>query len=316
VTTHRYKRTILATCCVPWTGHGEDFDEDLFRGSVQHLLQSGFRDLYIFGTAGEGHNVSDQTFKRITKVFVEEVRGEGEAPMVGVINTSLPTMLERIEYAASLGCTVYQFALANWGRLNDREVGVLFREVCGRYPQLQFIHYNILRSGRLILPREYALLAGENPNLVGTKYGAGDPEIVNGLLQKAGSLRHFFTEMGFYYGSVVGECGLLASIASTRPSAAWQYFDAAVKGDLVTLATLYRELAGMLTALREAVGNGPHLDAAFDKILSKVNDPRFPLTLLPPYEASTDNAYLAYRQALVDRYPRWIDPGALATPAS
>jgi dihydrodipicolinate synthase/N-acetylneuraminate lyase len=316
VTAHRYKRTILATCCVPWTGQGEDFDEDLFIDSIQQLLRRGFRDLYIFGTAGEGHNVSDRTFRRITEVFVAELRAENEAPMVGIINTSLPTMLERIEYAAGLGCTVYQFALANWGRLNDVELATLFREICGRFPQLNFIHYNIAKSGRLLLPREYAVLAGEHPNLVGTKYGAGDPEIVNGLLQSAGALRHFFTELGFYYGSAVGECGLLASIASTSPTAARQYYDAALKGDLDTLAALYRELGGMMTALREAVGPGPHLDAAYDKILSKVNDPRFPLTLLPPYEGSTETAYLAYRQALRTRYPRWIETEALPAAAS
>jgi dihydrodipicolinate synthase/N-acetylneuraminate lyase len=312
----RYKRTILATCCVPWTGHGEDFDEDLFLDSVQHLLGRGLRDLYIFGTAGEGHNVSDKTFKRITQAFVTEVRSSGEAPMVGIINASLPTMLERIEYAAGLGCNVYQFALANWGRLNDKELVALFKEVCGRYPQLQFIHYNLARSGRLILPKEYAVLADENPNLVGIKYGAGDPEMINGLLRTASSLRHFFTELGFYYGSVVGECGLLASIASTNPAAARQYYEAALKRDLPMLATLYRELAGMMIALREAVGSGPHLDAAYDKILSKVNNPRFPLALLPPYEGSTENAYLAYRRALVSTYPRWIDAEVLPATAS
>jgi dihydrodipicolinate synthase/N-acetylneuraminate lyase len=316
VSAERYKRTILATCCVPWTGHGEDFDEDLFLGSVQQLLSRGLRDLYIFGTAGEGHNVSDQGFRRITQAFVREVRANGEAPMVGIINASLPTMLERIEYAAGLGCTVYQFALANWGRLNDKELFALFKEVCGRYPQLQFIHYNLARSGRLILPKEYALLAAENPNLVGVKYGAGDPEIINGLLGVAGSLRHFFTELGFYYGSVIGECGLLASIASTSPAAARQYYEAALKGDLPTLARLYRELAGMMIALREAVGSGPHQDGAYDKILSKVTNPRFPLAMLPPYEGSTDDAYRAYRQALVTNYPRWIESEALPATAS
>jgi dihydrodipicolinate synthase/N-acetylneuraminate lyase len=312
MTAQRYKRTVLATCCIPWTGKGESFDGDLFTSSVQHLLSSGFRDLYIFGTAGEGHNVSDGTFRRIVDVFAGQVLAEGETPMVGIINTSLPTMLERIEYAAGVGCQVFQFSFANWGRLNDKELAMLFREVCGRYPQLKFIHYNLAKSGRLVLPREYARLAEEHPNLVGTKYGAGDPEMVNGLQLVAGSLRHFFTELGFFYGSVVGECGLLASIASTSAHAAMQYFEAAIRGDRQTMAPMYGELAGMMSALRESVGEGPHLDAAYDKLLSKVNDQRFPLRLLPPYEGATENAYLRYRQTLVNQFPRWI--GESATP--
>ncbi len=304
----RYKRTILATCCVPWTADN-DFDDDLFRGSVRHLMDRGFRDLYVFGTAGEGHNVDDGTFKRIVATFTDEVRSGGGTPMIGVISASLPTMLERIEYAAGLGCTVVQFALANWGRLNDKELSSFFRAVCGRYPQLRFMHYNLARSGRLVLPREYALLAEEHPNLVATKYGAGDPEMVNGLLRVAGELRHFFTELGFFYGSVVGECSLLSSISSTNPAMARRYYDAGVAGDMGTLTDLYRDLAGMMASLRESVGNGPHLDAAYDKILAKVNDPRFPLRVLPPYEGSTDEMYLRYRAILLAQFPRWIEAG-------
>jgi len=60
----------------------------------------------------------------------------------------------------------------------------------------------------------------------------------------------------------------------------------------------------------------PHLDAAYDKILSKVNIPNFSLALLPPYEGSTEKAYAAYRQALVSTYPRWIDSEALPAAAS
>lgn len=49
----RYKRTMLATCCLPWR---EDYtlDEPLFRKSVRNLVAGGFPDLYVFGTAGEG----------------------------------------------------------------------------------------------------------------------------------------------------------------------------------------------------------------------------------------------------------------------
>jgi hypothetical protein len=77
------------------------------------------------------------------------------------------------------------------------------------------------------------------------------------------------------------------------------------------MATIYGELAGMMSALRESVGDGPHLDAAYDKILSKVNDSRFPLRLLPPYQGASDDAYLSYQRALSNRFPRWIGESAL-----
>ena len=49
-----------------------DFEEDIFRRSVQHLLMQGIRDLYIFGTAGEGYAVTERQFDEITRVFLEE----------------------------------------------------------------------------------------------------------------------------------------------------------------------------------------------------------------------------------------------------
>lgn len=306
--TIRYKRTVLATCCIPWKhAENETIDEDLFNSSIQYLVEHGISDLYIFGTAGEGHNVSDRAFRHITDLFIAEMHRLGATPMVGVIGTSLSTLLERIEYAASRGCGVFQFAYAGWGSLNDRELFDLFRTVCGRFPALQFIHYNIARSGRVVMPEEYSRLAEENPNLVGTKYGAGNPEIVAGLVTRASSLRHFLTELGFYYGSVLGECSLLASISSTSPPTAREYFQAAVDGDLPKLSLLYSELARMMVALRVAVGPGPHIDAAYDKVLSKVNDSRFPLDLLPPYEGAAQVAYRAYREELAANFPRWLN---------
>lgn len=308
----RYKRTILATCCIPWDAK-YNLDEHIFRASVRDMLDRGFRDLYVFGTAGEGHNVSDRMYRRVVDVFLEEVLTEHEMPMVGVISLSLFTVLERIEYAASRGCTAFQISLPNWGGLNDEETFGFFREVCGRYPELQFLHYNLARAGRFIRPREYAILADEHPNLVATKYGAGDPLMVNGLLEYAGALRHFFTEPSFFYGSPLGECGLLASISSTNPAMARQYYDAGVRGDMDVLRDLYHDLAGMLTSVQTVVGPGPHLDGAYDKLFSKINDEQFPLRLLPPFEASTDEAYRQYREILMTRFPRWIDgpPAAL-----
>ena len=63
----RYRPCILATCCVPWR---EDFTfaEDIFRRSVRHLRAQGLRDLYIFGTAGEGYAVTEKQFARIMEL--------------------------------------------------------------------------------------------------------------------------------------------------------------------------------------------------------------------------------------------------------
>ena len=72
----RYRCGILANCCVPWD---EDcgFAEEVFRRQVRRLIAHGIRDLYIFGTAGEGYAVTDRQFDEITRAFLDETRGDG-----------------------------------------------------------------------------------------------------------------------------------------------------------------------------------------------------------------------------------------------
>lgn len=301
----RYPRTVLATCCLPWREDGK-LDEALFRRTVRNLVATGFSDLYVFGTAGEGHAVSEADFRQVVEAFAEEMRIAGGRPMVGIINLSLPTILERIAFAAAHGVRTFQFSLPSWGTLNDRELRRFFAEICGAFPDLAFLHYNLMRSSRLLRPQDYAELAEAHPNLVATKYGAGDPETVAGLLHYAPELRHFLTELGFYLGAPLGECGLLASIAASNPTSAWEYFQAGADHDAARFAELYRDLAGMMGAIRRAAGGIGLTDGAYDKIIAKVGEPDFPLRLLPPYQAATEDGYRAYVADLAGRFPRWL----------
>ena len=62
----RFPRTILPTVCIPWT---EDLrvDVPLFQDMVRGRLANGIRYLYVFGTAGEGHAVTESQFDTIVR---------------------------------------------------------------------------------------------------------------------------------------------------------------------------------------------------------------------------------------------------------
>ena len=83
----RYPQTVLVSCEAPWDENGE-LVEEVFRDEVRKTISSGFRDLYIFGTAGEGYAVTLTQFREIAGIFREETSGEGVRPMVGVIGMS------------------------------------------------------------------------------------------------------------------------------------------------------------------------------------------------------------------------------------
>lgn len=301
----RYKQTILGTCCVPWNEDGS-LMESTFRGSIRGLIAQGIPDLYIFGTAGEGYAVTESQFDRITRVFVEEMQAAGAEPMVGALSLSLPVILERIERAARMGVRQFQISLPSWGALSDKELEVFFQEVCGRFPEFQFLHYNLPRTKRIVMPKEYALLAAKHPNLVATKCAIGEVSMIAGLLQYAGELRHFFTEQNFAAGSLLGECGFLISIASINPRRARQYFEAGVAREVDTLRTMRAELMGMHTEMIGAIGSTPYIDGAYDKLFSRMQIKDFPLRLLPPYQFVSDAAFERFVAVLREKYPAWL----------
>ncbi len=301
----RYPRTVLGTVCLPWRDDGS-LDETIFRRTIRNLVSAGLRDLYVFGTAGEGYAVTDTVFRQVATVFAETMReAGGAAPMVGVVSLSLATVIERIAFCRTLGIDTFQFSLPNWAATSDSEMRRVFAEICDGFPDCRFLHYNLMRSGRLVRPRDYAELAERHPNLVATKYGGGDPFMISGLMKHAPQLRHFLTEQGYYIGAPLGECALLGSISTSNPARARQYLEAGASGDAVRFAQLYRELCGVLHALLDAAGTG-FIDGAYDKAIHKLSEPDFPLALLPPYESTTEAIFAQYRDRLAAHYPEWL----------
>jgi dihydrodipicolinate synthase/N-acetylneuraminate lyase len=306
----RYRSSILATCCVPWN---EDFTfaEEIFRRQVRHQLANGIRDLYIFGTAGEGYAVTEAQFDQITRVFLDETRGQEVQAMVGIISLALPTVIERIERARSIGARRFQLSLPSWGALRDSEVDIFFRETCGRFPDCEFLHYNLPRAQRLLTAAEYGRLAALHPNLVATKNSTKDLPRLRALQTEAPLLQHFITEAGFADAALLGECGLLISIASTNFAAGQAYFHAGRTRNEPTLRAMQQEFTRLITALLAVVGDRAHMDGAFDKVFCRLHDPQFPLRLLPPYDSITEEAFEQFAALLQAKHPQ-LTPGAHA----
>jgi dihydrodipicolinate synthase/N-acetylneuraminate lyase len=293
----------MCTCVVPWNER-QEFVEPLFVDQVAAMLKLT-PHLYIFGTAGEGYAVSDSQFQQVARAFHAAMRARGAEAMVGVISLSLPTILERIDFCRKLGIRRFQISLPSWGALTDAEVAAFFQQVCGQFEDCQFLHYNLPRAKRLVTPKQYAELAARHANLVATKNSTDEMSRLQGLVELSPQLQHFFSEAGYVYASQLGECGLLASIA-TNHAACRAFFEAGRRRDLPALHALHREISLLISLLIEAVGPECHIDAAFDKLLWKLRDPRFPLRLLPPYAGPADEVFERFAALVREQAPRWL----------
>src|SRR5262249_19351724 len=98
---------------------------------------------------------------------------------------------------------------------------------------------------------------------------------------------------------------LLASLAMTNFQACREYFEAGRRRDLAALLTMQQELTDLTRELMAAVGPDVHIDAAFDKMLWRLHDERFPLRRLPPYHGASEEAFRRFAQAVRTKFPRW-----------
>lgn len=302
-TVKRYPRTILAAICLPWDEEYE-LREELLRRQIRDFIGNGVTHLYLFGTAGEGYAVTDEQYARIVRIFAEEMNGPDLFPMVGQIGNSLPQMRKRIGIAYDLGIRDYQFSLPSWGMVNDRELFAFFHGLCDPFPDCRFMNYNLLRTKRLITPEEFIGLAAEIPNFVGAKFTSLDIPTIHKLVRHPSDLQFFLGELGFGYGSLFGECGLLISLGNCKLAEAWKFFRAAIDRDADAVVRYQQQFIAMLGGLFDIAGRN-HMDGAYDKLFCKLMQPGFPLRLLPPYEAFAEPVYGQFRDFLKRELRNW-----------
>ncbi|MEO1997354.1 MAG: dihydrodipicolinate synthase family protein [Planctomycetaceae bacterium] len=298
----RYTSCIMGTCEIPWD-EKDRFLESVFRRGVRNAL-NGTRHLYLFGTAGEGYAVTDQQFDQIVSAFVDEMQQAQAEPMVGVIHLSLGTIVERIERCRNAGVRQIQISLPSWGALTDKELFEFFDQTCGRFPECQFMHYNLPRAKRIVTGQEYGRLAEAHSNLVATKNTGDSLSHIRSLIEDAPQLQHFLSEAGYVYGSMFGQCGILASFVMNWPKLR-ALLEAGKKKDVATLVAIQREVNVVLQTLFEAVPDG-RIDGAYDKLFAKMYDSEFPLRLLSPYFGSSDDEYQKFVRLLGQRLPDWV----------
>lgn len=302
----RYPQAILVSCEVPWDAE-ENLMEAVFREEVRLTLRRGFNDLYIFGTAGEGHAVDTARFRRIVEIFFEETRGEGVRPMVGVIGLSTANIVERLSVAYDDGFRVFQISLPSWGALTDSEMMTFFKDVCGTFPDSQFLHYNLPRAKRVLDGADYRRVIDAVPNLVATKNTAGGIETAADLMRNAPELQHFFGERNFAHGCMYGECSLLASLAPMTPRKTREYFEAGRDGDIEKLFTLQKGFHDLSLDVLGPVRDGQHIDGAYDKMIVRLGGlEQMPLRLLSPYEGFSEEQYQTCKTILHQMHSEWL----------
>ena len=286
----RFPSTVMVSVVCPWDG-AEHLDDPIFRREIRHAVDAGFRQIYVFGTAGEGYAVDTARFRRVIEVFGDELAGTEASPMVGVIGLSTATVLERVSLAHDLGFRAFQISLPAWSTLSDAEVLTYFSAVCGAFPDSRFMHYNTARVGRLVDGALYAEIVAAVPNLVATKTMTSDLGVVAGVVREAPELMHFLTEQSIATGALHGEVALLATFGALAPRRSWALLEAAISGRHREAAEIGAWFARLSEVVLAPLMADLRVDGAYDKLIERLSPglEDFPLRMLSPYRTISDD---------------------------
>ena len=304
-TAKRFHQAVLISCEIPWDEH-QRLLEAVFRQEVRHVLAKSFNDLYVFGTAGEGYAVDTARFQQIVRIFSEETRAEGVHAQVGVIGLSTANILERIEFAYRTGFRIFQISLPSWGALNDREMLRFFQEVCGAFPDARFLHYNLVRSKRLLTPADYRRIADTVPNLAATKNTGTDVSTTAELIRQTPEIQHFLGETMFPTGCLWGECSLLSSFGALIPAKTREFFEYGRTLQIEKLFRFQKEYLDKVGLLLQVMLKHNRIDGAYDKLFVRLAGLDMPLRLLSPYEAIPDEVFETCRKVVAEEFSDWL----------
>jgi dihydrodipicolinate synthase/N-acetylneuraminate lyase len=303
----RYPSTVMVSIVCPWD-EDERLDEAMFRRATRHALASGFTHLYVFGTAGEGYAVDAARFRHVAEVLRDETAGTATQPMVGVIGLSTANVLERLDVAHELGFRAFQISLPSWSPLADAEVVAYFEAICGAFPDAQFMHYNTVKSGRLVGGSLYREIVERVPNLVATKTMTSDLGIVAGVVRDAPELMHFLTEQSIAYGGLFGEVALLGTFAALAPEQSWALLEAVRAGRHAEAAEIGSWFERLNHTIFDPLMVDRRVDGAYDKTIEKLSRDMggFPLRMLSPYRTVSELEFEDASRRLRNAFPELV----------
>jgi dihydrodipicolinate synthase/N-acetylneuraminate lyase len=197
-------------------------------------------------------------------------------------------------------------ALPSWGALNDNELLRFFCDVCLPHPEARFLHYNLMRSKRLLTGIDYRRIADVVPNLVATKNTSPDLSHKMDLLRLAPEMQHFLSEVTFPACCAYGECSLLSSFAGMFPAATKKLFGYGKERNYERLFRFQKEYLEAVDDVIAPMVQHTRIDGAYDKNIVRLGGLPMPSRLLSPYESIPEEAFEESKRILENLHSRWL----------
>ncbi len=123
--------------------------------------------------------MTEDQFLDVAETFMKVMKRHPDFPVqIGCGGPSLSHVLDRIDVAVSVGCSVVQVPLPGWLPLTDEEVVFYYDAMIKAHPDVQICVYDTAAAGRTIGSDVWMRLLGLFPQITGAKITTIDAELV------------------------------------------------------------------------------------------------------------------------------------------
>ncbi|MBC8532014.1 dihydrodipicolinate synthase family protein [Gehongia tenuis] len=224
---------IIPPIITPFT-EDDAIHEPVLRRLVNHFIDEGVHGLFPMGTTGEFYAVTDDEYKRVLEITVEETCGR--VPVYAGANHITTRGAVRLAHIAeSAGVNAISVLTPMFIGQTQEELYHYFKTIAESTP-LPIILYNNKPKTNVTIAPETAARLGEIPNIVGVKDSTGDFTNTEEYLRLTRGNPNFSVLLGrdtlIHAGLCYGAAGAIASCANVAPRLTADIYDKYVAGDI------------------------------------------------------------------------------------
>ena len=138
------------------------------------MSAAGPDGVYVHGTAGEFHTLSEDEYDRINALVTDRCAAAGIPVQIGASHMSAQTGLRRVARARALEPAAIQITLPDWLPLAPDEVVRFLSRVAAEADPVPLVLYNPPHAKTRVEPGRYAAIRREVPSLIGVKVAEYD----------------------------------------------------------------------------------------------------------------------------------------------
>jgi dihydrodipicolinate synthase/N-acetylneuraminate lyase len=239
----------------------------------------------------------------LVDAFAKGVSETGLPAQIGCYASHTLGVLERARYARDKGITRIQIALPGWITLNDWELRRFYETLQTALPDVQFIHYNIAKSGRMLTGADYRAVREVAPNLIGSKHTGGDVGALIDVVRATPEMDHFVVDGQIVAGALYGAKGFYSFVANLSPAFARRLWHCCEAHEWEEAARMHERCTAFF---RDWLATCPEItsSSALAKIATRAGIfGGMPLAVREPYRSGEERHVAALQSLVTERYP-------------